>query len=66
MGIGPWHTRAHNVECQDEYGARTLEGSGCSFGDNIEHLWADVRPWAYIMKRLSQAGRRDLLLMLVR
>lgn len=66
MGIGPWHTRAHNVECQDEYGARTSEGSGCSFGDNIEHLWADVRPWAYIMKRLSHAGRRDLLLMLVR
>jgi Kyakuja-Dileera-Zisupton transposase len=61
MGIGPWHARAHNVECQNEYGARTLEGSGCSFGDNIEHLWADVRPWAYIMKRQTPAARRDLL-----
>jgi hypothetical protein len=31
MGIGPWHARVHNVECQNEYGVRTLEGSGCSY-----------------------------------
>lgn len=66
MGIGPWHARAHIVECQNEFGARTLDGSCCSFGDNIEHLWADVRPYSYIMKRLTAAGRLDLLLMLTR
>jgi hypothetical protein len=65
MAIGPWHVKAHVPACQDKYGARLLEGAGCSFGDNIEHLWVDLRKQAHLMKRMTKPARQDRLTYLV-
>ena len=66
MAIGPWHTKAHKLSCQQVYGARLMEGSGQSFGDNIEHLWANTRKHAHLLKRQTAAARQDHLVDLVR
>lgn len=66
MAIGPWHVKAHIAACQALFGARAQPGAGWSFGDNIEHLWAYLRRYAYMLKRMSAAGRQDLLNELVR
>lgn len=66
MAVGPWHARAHIAACQEKFGARAAPGSGLSFGDNTERLWAARRPYAYMQKRMAAARRRDQLLLLVR
>ena len=66
FAIGPWHGPAHKGDCQDRFGARVTAGSGLSFGDNIEHVWAFVRPYALIMARMGHAARLDFLTVLVR
>ena len=65
MAVGPWHARAHIAACQEKFGARSQPGSGLSFGDNTEHLWAVLRLYAFMLKRMTAARRRDLLLLLV-
>ena len=61
MAVGPWHAKAHAAACQARWGARATDGSGLSFGDNIEHLWAMLRPYAYMLKRMSAAAREDFI-----
>ncbi len=41
-------------------------GSGRGLGDNIEHLWAGIRPHAIMLKRMSPAGHAELIDQLVR
>ena len=66
MAIGPWHARVHKHACQQEFGARAVEGTGLTFGDNIEHLWAWLRKHAHLMKYMAPANRQDYLVVLVR
>lgn len=66
MRVGPWHVKAHILACQLQFGARMLLGSGRSFGDNVEHLWAFLRPYAYILKRMGLPAREDCINQLVR
>ena len=65
MAIGPWHVKAHIPQCQDVFGARLQEGVGNSFGDNIEHLWGDLRGHGHLIKRMTQGARQDKLTLLV-
>ena len=66
MAIGPWHARVHKLSCQVEYGARAVEHTGLTFGDNIEHLWAWLRKHAHLMKYMAPATRQNFLVALVR
>lgn len=65
MAIGPWHGKAHVPKCQDVYGARLQQGVGISFGDNVEHLWGDLRPHGHLTKRMTKGARQDKLTLLV-
>ena len=65
FAIGPFHAAAHKVDCQEKFGARVTAGAGLAFGDNIEHVWAELRPYAHIMVRMSHAARLDFLAVLV-
>ncbi|GLC43675.1 hypothetical protein PLESTM_001502900 [Pleodorina starrii] len=42
FAIGPWHIRPHKPECNVRYNSRYMPGLGLTFGDLIEHLWADI------------------------
>lgn len=44
-----------------EFGARNLEGSGLTSGDNAEHTWAELRPLNRTLKYASSAAARDIL-----
>lgn len=59
LAVGPWHVKAHVPSCQEKYGARRMLGAGNSFGDNIEHLWAQLRKYAHILKREAPGTRQD-------
>ncbi|KAK9818032.1 hypothetical protein WJX72_005982 [[Myrmecia] bisecta] len=65
LAIGPWHAKMHVAACQDKYGARSLEGTGRTFGDNIEHLWSELRKFGSILKYMSNAPRQDYLTQLI-
>ena len=64
--MGPFHAGMHVLACQLEYGARNVRGTGLTFGDVIEHLWADTRRFALAMAYMSMANRDDLFMRLVR
>jgi hypothetical protein len=61
IGIGPWHALGHKVECASKWGARALEGTGRTFGDAIEHLWAILRPHNPSLKYMAKAPMRDYI-----
>lgn len=65
MAIGPWHARVHKVSCQQKFGARVVENTGLTYGDNIEHLWAWLRKQAHLMKYMAPATRQDFLVVLM-
>lgn len=65
MAVGPWHARVHKVSCQQKFGARVVENTGLTYGDNIEHLWAWLRKHAHLMKYMAPATRQDFLVVLV-
>ena len=46
-------------------GARNKDGTGLTSGDNIEHLWASIRPHSLQLKYMSAAAWQDLVLALV-
>ena len=48
FAIGPWHIKPHKPECNVRYNSRYMEGLGLTFGDLVEHLWADIRKHWYI------------------
>lgn len=66
LAVGPWHALGHVVPCQKEYGARWKEGMGLTFGDNIEHVWSELRRFGVILKYMSSASRKAFLEDLVR
>ena len=43
-----------------------MPGAGNSFGDNVEHIWAHLRKFAHILKRMGVAAREDHTTELVR
>jgi hypothetical protein len=61
LAVGPWHVLGHIAKCQKKYGARVALGMGLSFGDNPEHLWAELRKFCGLLKYTSPAGRKDFL-----
>uniref|UniRef100_A0A7S0RIL7 Uncharacterized protein n=2 Tax=Pyramimonas obovata TaxID=1411642 RepID=A0A7S0RIL7_9CHLO len=61
IGIGPWHALGHKVECAKRFGARALEGTGRTFGDGIEHLWAVVRPHNPSLKYMAKGPMMDYI-----
>ncbi len=65
FAIGPWHIRPHAPRCNLLYNSRYMEGLGLTYGDVIEHLWADIRPYWYTMVYMSPAARQDFLTLLV-
>ncbi|KAG2438299.1 hypothetical protein HYH02_010996 [Chlamydomonas schloesseri] len=66
FAIGPWHIKPHKPECHVRYNSRLMEGLGLTFGDLIEHLWADIRKHWYIMAYMSPAARQDFMTMLIK
>ncbi|KAG2435357.1 hypothetical protein HXX76_007430 [Chlamydomonas incerta] len=66
FAVGPWHIMPHKPECHVRYNLRLMEGLGLTFGDLIEHLWADIRKHWYIMAYMSPAARQDFMTMLVK
>lgn len=66
MAIGLWHARVHKPSCQRLFGARSVENTGLTFGDNIEHLWAWLRKHGHLLKYMGPANRQDFLTSLVR
>ncbi|EFJ42130.1 hypothetical protein VOLCADRAFT_97808 [Volvox carteri f. nagariensis] len=66
FAIGPWHIRPHKPECNVRYNSRYMPGLGLTFGDLIEHLWADIRRHWYITAYMSPAARQDFINGLVR
>lgn len=65
FAVGEWHLKAHVPTCYEAYSARLKEGTGNSFGDNVEHLWADLRKHGHLTKRMTKAGRQDKVTVLV-
>ncbi|EFJ39608.1 hypothetical protein VOLCADRAFT_100765 [Volvox carteri f. nagariensis] len=66
FAIGPWHIRPHKPECNVRCNSRYMPGLGLTFGDLIEHLWADNRRHWYITAYMSPAARQDFINGLVR
>lgn len=62
--IGPLHARVHKLSCEAEFGARAVEHTGLTFGDNIEHLWAWLHKHAHLMKYMAPATRQNFLVAL--
>jgi hypothetical protein len=65
LAVGNWHIRPHRPECNVKYNARYMYGTGLSFGDNIEHLWRELRPHWSSTVYMSPAARQDMLTRLV-
>lgn len=65
FAIGAWHIRPHKPECNVRYNAHYMEGMGLTFGDLIEHLWADIRRHWYLTAYMSAAARQDYIVALV-
>ncbi|EFJ42598.1 hypothetical protein VOLCADRAFT_97223 [Volvox carteri f. nagariensis] len=61
FAIGPWHIRPHKPECNVRCNSRYMPGLGLTFGDLIEHLWADNRRHWYITAYMSPAARQDFI-----
>ncbi|KXZ40970.1 hypothetical protein GPECTOR_1089g366 [Gonium pectorale] len=66
FAIGPWHIRPHKPECNIRYNSRYIGGLGLTYGDLIEHLWADIRRHWFITAYMSPAARQDFITQLVR
>ena len=58
IAVGPWHVLGHIAQCQQQYGARYMQEMGLTFGDNVEHLWAEIRGFAKLAKYMSPASRQ--------
>lgn len=65
MAVGEWHLKAHIPSCQETFSARLMEGTGTAFGDNVEHLWGDLRKHGHLTKRMIKGSRQDKLTLLV-
>ena len=65
FAIGVWHLRAHQASCQINYNPRYMPGAGLVFGDNIEHLWPDMRKHGFVTAYMSPGARQDFLTQLV-
>ncbi len=63
--VGSWHIRPHVPECLITNNPAYKHGLGLSFGDSIEHIWADVRPYWFTLAYMSHAARVDFLSKLV-
>lgn len=64
--VGPWHIQPHQPSCQVLFNPRFTEGAGLTYGDNIEHVWSDLRRHFFITMFMSPAARQDFLTSLVR
>ncbi|CAL8465393.1 g4929 [Coccomyxa elongata] len=65
MAFGEWHLKAHIPSCQKAFTARLMEGTGTALGDNVEHVWGDLRKHGHLTKRMIKGSRQDKLTLLV-
>lgn len=63
--VGPWHVLVHSGACQQRYNPRLLKGTGMTFGDLPEHLWASLRKYLGSLAYMGNADRDDFICILV-
>ncbi|KAH3793563.1 hypothetical protein DPMN_147077 [Dreissena polymorpha] len=61
FSVPVFHSFAHNVTCQLEYGQRFTSATGLTDGEGIERLWSYLRGFNKITKEMSINNRQDLL-----
>jgi hypothetical protein len=59
--IGAMHIHGHTSTCQGPFAGEYREGNGRTFGDGIEHGWADLNQYAPSASRSGPGARADLL-----
>jgi hypothetical protein len=59
--IGNMHIHNHMSSCQGPFAGEYREGNGRTFGDGIEHGWADLNGMAPSAMRMGVGGRADYL-----
>jgi hypothetical protein len=59
--IGNMHIHNHTTSCQGPFSGEYREGNGRTFGDNIEHGWAELNGMAPSASRMGPGGRADYL-----
>ncbi|KAG2499062.1 hypothetical protein HYH03_003247 [Edaphochlamys debaryana] len=66
FAVGQWHLRPHRPMCQVRFNPVFVKGAGLTYGDLIEHLWADICKHWYITAYMSPGTRQDFISGLVR
>ncbi|KAK6181329.1 hypothetical protein SNE40_009207 [Patella caerulea] len=61
FAVPVFHSFAHNMQCQLNYGQRFVEETGTTDGEGIERLWSYLRRFKSITKEMSYDNRSDLL-----
>lgn len=56
-----FHSYAHNMACQLEFGQRFVEGTGLNDGEGVERLWSYLRKFSSITKEMTVSNRHHLL-----
>ncbi|XP_061170780.1 uncharacterized protein LOC133180253 [Saccostrea echinata] len=56
-----FHSYAHNMACQLEYGQRFVEGTGLNDGEGVERLWSYLRKFSSITKEMTVSNRQHLI-----
>ncbi|KAL3884204.1 hypothetical protein ACJMK2_030423 [Sinanodonta woodiana] len=56
-----FHSFAHNMSCQLQYGQRNVTGTGLTDGEGMERLWSYLRCFSKITKEMNLDNRQDLL-----
>lgn len=56
-----FHSYAHNMACQLEFGQRFVERTGLNDEEGVERLWSYLRKFSYITKEMTVSKRHYLL-----
>jgi hypothetical protein len=59
--IRAMHIHGHTETCQGPFAGEYREGNGQTFGDGIEHGWAELNRIAPSASRSGPGGRADLI-----
>jgi hypothetical protein len=59
--VGAMHIHGHTSSCQGPFAGEYRPGNGRTFGDGIEHGWADLNSLAPSASRMSPGSRADLI-----
>ncbi|KAK6168562.1 hypothetical protein SNE40_021070 [Patella caerulea] len=61
LAVPVFHSFAHTMSCQLNFGQRCVEFTGLCDGEGIERFWSFLRPFKKISKEMTVNNRNDLL-----